>query len=33
MLFAINQLLKPVWIELALNKIGKLIKSAVYKPL
>ena len=31
MLFAINQLLKPVWI--ALNKIGKLIKSAVYKPL
>ena len=33
MLFAINQLLKPVWIALALNKIGKLIKSAVYKPL
>ena len=32
-LFAINQLLKPVWIALALNKIGKLIKSAVYKPL
>ena len=33
MLFAINQLLKPVWIALVLNKIGKLIKSAVYKPL
>ena len=32
-LFAINQLLKPVWIALALNKIGKLFKSAVYKPL
>ena len=33
LLFAINQLLKPVWTALALNKIGKLTKSAVYKPL